>query len=64
MTTHNKRRIARTIVTVSLTSWVLFVLLELIRPTSVTRLFSPHLFWVTFVVGVGWLYVLSVRQKN
>jgi len=54
--------LAKMVTYVSLISWIFFVLLELLMPTSVTRLFSPHWFLLAFLIGaIGW-YNLLVRK--
>lgn len=52
-------KIATTLYRVSALSWVLFMAIELLRPTTVTRLFSPHLFLAAFFIGVAWFYFAS-----
>lgn len=47
---------ATTLYRVSALSWVVFLAIELLRPTTVTRLFSPHVFLATFFIGVAWFY--------
>ncbi len=61
MNKRNKQLVARTLTNVSLFSWMLFVVIELLRPTTVTRLFSPHIFLVGFIVGAALLYFVSKR---
>ena len=55
-------KIATSLYRISALSWVVFVALELLRPTTVTRLFSPHVFLATFMVGVAWYYFARVRE--
>lgn len=57
-------KIATTLYRVSAFSWVLFVAVELLRPTTVTRLFSPHVFLATFFVGVWWYYFARKGTKS
>lgn len=47
---------ATTLYRVSAGSWMVFMVIELLRPTTVMRLFSPHVFLATFFVGVAWYY--------
>lgn len=56
------RHIARTLVNASAWSWIVFSLLEVWRPTTVTRLFSPHWFAAALVVGIVFLYRASAKN--
>lgn len=54
--------VAKTLTYTSLFSWVGFVVVELILPTAVTRLFNPHWFLAVFLIGAVWWYNLLVRK--
>lgn len=54
---------AATLYRVCALSWVVFVTIELLRPTTVTRLFSPHLFLVACFAGVLWYYFSRKAQS-
>ena len=58
----NLRSTAKTLTYVSLISWVGFVVVELVLPTAVTRLFSPNWFLLTFLIGVIWWYNLLIQK--
>lgn len=58
----NQRLVARTLTYTSLFSWALFVLIELVLRTSVTRVFSPHIFLLVFFVALFWWYK-SLEKK-
>jgi len=57
-----KTSVAKTLTYTSLLSWMVFVILELLVPTMVTRVFNPHWFLLLFLIGViGW-YNQLVRK--
>ncbi len=64
MNKRNQQLVARTLTNVSLWSWIGFVAIELLRPTTVTRLFSPHIFLVGFLVGAVLLYFASKKGNK
>ena len=61
MTKTAQRMIAGRLTVVSFWSWVLFVVIELVLPSSVMRIFSPHWFLLAFVIGALWWYYLLKR---
>ncbi|MBT6253902.1 hypothetical protein HOI83_01570 [Candidatus Uhrbacteria bacterium] len=60
----NTRAVAKTLTYTSFTSWILFVVIELMVPTSVTRVFSPHIFLLLFLLGLFWWYQKLAKRKS
>ncbi len=56
------RRVAMTLTYAAFVSWAGFVIVELLLPTAVTRLFNPHWFLALFLIGAVWWYNLLIRK--
>lgn len=48
--------LAKTLTTVGFLGWVGFTGIELLLPSAVMRLFSPHWFLIAFILGSIWWY--------
>ncbi|NQV12654.1 hypothetical protein HQ524_04805 [Candidatus Uhrbacteria bacterium] len=60
----DRRSVAKTLTYTSFFSWLLFVGVELAVTTSVTRVFSPHIFLLLFFVGLFWWYQSLIKKKG